>query len=288
MKLALGTAQFGLHYGISNTSGKTSFSEVIRILQEAKKIGFDTLDTAMAYGDCHETLGTLGADSYKIVSKLSAPPLLDSNLGNWIRSSIRNILRQLKRRSIYGLLLHDPCCLFSSNQNAILSSLLEAKTDGRVEKIGISVYSFENLRDILRIFTPDIVQVPFNIVDQRLIQDGWLSHLNSMAIEVHVRSVFMQGLLLMAQHQRPTYFNQWDEIFRKWDSITGGNIEVATQRCLNFVTSQPGIAKMIVGVESLQQIRMIARCLPHRFFDDYALLSSVNEDLIIPKNWRVT
>ena len=108
MKLALGTAQFGYDYGITNTSGQISQKDGKKILDLAKKSGINTIDTAMNYGNCEQRLGQLGVKNWVVISKLPPAPANCENISSWISSKIDFSLRCLKVNHLGGLLLHRP------------------------------------------------------------------------------------------------------------------------------------------------------------------------------------
>ena len=133
--------------------------------------------------------------------------------------------------------------------------------------------------------TPDIVQLPLNIFDQRAINTGWLVKLNDLGIEIHARSVFMQGILLTAPAKRPAYFRKWDDLFKKWDYLVAGKNTIET--CFGFIKSIRGISKVIVGVESQKQLGQLLFAWDKAMPITAPQLSCEDEGLVHPYNWRV-
>jgi aryl-alcohol dehydrogenase-like predicted oxidoreductase len=245
LKLALGTVQFGLPYGISNSNGQTTLEEATRIIDLARISGVSLLDTAMAYGESESRLGQIGVDSFKVVTKLSALPENCSDLKKWAREQIECSLQKLGLKSLYGLLLHSPAQLLGSQGYSLFGALKDFKKCGLVEKIGISIYSPSELADILPLFPVDLVQAPFNSMDRRLIESGWMRKLHADGIEIHVRSVFLQGLLLMPLDKIPAKFARWSSLWKKWhDWLSQTNISPQAA-CLSFVKSIPEIDQII-------------------------------------------
>src|SRR3990167_4725202 len=201
-KLALGTAQFGLDYGISNNSGKISEENAVALLSYAKYKGINTLDTAVAYGNSEQVLGNIGVDGWEIITKLPALPEERVDIEYWVERQLEGSLSRLGVNSVYGLLLHRPQQLFEPYGQKLISAIERLKRQGCVKKIGVSIYQPEELDLIYKVMDPDLVQSPLNILDRRLIDSGWLARLRALGVEVHVRSVFMQGLLLMSAAQR--------------------------------------------------------------------------------------
>ena len=195
MKIALGTAQFGLPYGVSNANGIVNSSEVKRILDLASSNSIDMLDTAISYGRSEEVLGSLGVDQFNIVNKLPNIPNSISDIHKWVNNEVSESLKRLKKSSFYALLLHNPSDLIGNNGQKLIIALEELKKQKIVKKVGVSIYDPNDLDFLTRIMDIDIVQAPINIVDRRLVNTGWLEKLNANGVEIHGRSIFMQGLL---------------------------------------------------------------------------------------------
>jgi len=190
MKLALGTVQFGLDYGVTNSAGIVTKKEVKNILALAEKNDINTLDTASVYGSSEKILGALASQDFKIISK--TPSL--SNFDGTIRDSFFSTLTRLKRDNIYGMMLHDERDIDKESQ---YNELLALKNDGLVNKIGCSFYSLEALEYALnKNIALDIIQIPASCLDQRFEKSGLLHRAKDNGTEIHCRSLFLQGLLL--------------------------------------------------------------------------------------------
>lgn len=285
-RLALGTVQFGLPYGISNQSGQISCSEGADILDYARASGIDTLDTAIAYGSSEQRLGEIGLDQWRVVSKL--PVLPDGCAdGGWVRDSLLGSLARLGLPRLGGFLLHHPQALLSKNGEALYSALVELKSAGTVEKIGISIYDPAELDTLWPYFDFDLVQVPFNFVDRRLISSGWLERMVQVGTEVHVRSVFLQGLLLMDDASRPAKFDRWEPLWGNWKRWLHEHELTALQACLGFALSQPEIGRVVVGVDGLAHLQQIISAATTATNAPSApdALSSEDPNLINPSKW---
>lgn len=263
MKLGIGTVQFGLDYGISNTKGKVSDHEIKTILEEAKTQGIDTLDTAQNYGESESVLGKHNLSGFKIISKVK---------GDF---SVETSLKKLNISRLYGVLLHDEKELNSKNWDQLQSD----KKAGLIQKIGISVYNPKTVLDAIKSYSIDIIQLPINALDQRFVP--LLSELKKRDIEVHARSVFLQGLLLMDFEKIDPYFNEIMPILKQ---IPKQKLEFALQ----FVDRLKEIDKIIVGVTSKEELQKnINALLAPKQNIDYAKYSVYNEDFILPQNWRL-
>jgi aryl-alcohol dehydrogenase-like predicted oxidoreductase len=256
MKIALGTVQFGLEYGVANTKGRVPEETAQDILGLARELGVDTLDTAAAYGTSEEVLGRTGVDAFKVISKV--PPGTEhlEKPANWVKRCIDQSLSNLRCDSLYGLLLHRPLDLLQSNGRELYDALVDIKRQGLAEKIGISVYGPDDLEK-LAAFDFDLVQAPMNILDRRLKNSRWLEKLSKQGTEVHIRSAFLQGLLLMPAAQRPEYFKPWRSLFTEYDAWVAGHQLTPLQACLGYLNGHPEINKIVVGVDTPEQLREI-------------------------------
>ncbi|MDD2892329.1 MAG: aldo/keto reductase [Halothiobacillaceae bacterium] len=287
MKLAIGTAQFGLDYGVSNTSGRTSFEEAARILDRAGLAGIDTLDTAAAYGDSEQVLGRIGLEDWNVVSKVPPLPNDAEDGKEWVLRHVRQSMCLLRVERLDGLLLHSATDLLKPQGGNIAAGLREVKSEGLVGKVGYSIYSPQSLAKLIGVMPPDLVQAPFNVFDQRLARSGWLGRLADLGAEVHVRSVFMQGLLLMGSAERPHAFDKWRELWQRWDAAVGGHGDRALALCLGFVKAQPGISHVIVGVDNQGHLEQLLAIWEKAGSFDADGLSCDDPLLVEPSNWKL-
>ena len=286
MKLALGTVQFGLNYGVANASGQIKQDEVGLILQSARAHGIDTLDTAVNYGDSERFLGKCGVTDFSVISKLPAYPVGTKNFEQWVTDAIHDCLERLQTSSLSGLLLHRPEQLHGEFGEELYRALIALKEQGLIKKIGASIYDPSELEPLTRRFHLDIVQAPFNVLDRRLLASGWIKRLQSMNIELHVRSVFLQGLLLMPAAKRPKQFERWSEIWRHWDQWIANSGLNALQICLRDALAQGGITRVIVGVDSLLQLEQITLAAQGPAAEVSEILKCDDIDLINPARWE--
>lgn len=284
-RLALGTAQFGLSYGVANKSGKVSIEEASEILHIAADNGIHTLDTAIVYGESEEVLGKIGVKKWNIISKLPEIPQNCKNINSWVNNSVQDSLKRLKKESIYALLLHRPEQLFTEYGDDLFSSLKELKKQKVVKKIGISIYSPSELDFIYENYSFDLIQAPFNIIDQRLNTSGWLTRLKEEGTEIHVRSVFLQGLLLMNANERPEKFAHWQPLWKKWDCWLNENNLTPVQACLGFALSYPEIDRVVFGVDNARHLKEILKTVEENIpkIPDYLMNEDI--DLINPSRW---
>ena len=257
MKIELGTVQFGIPYGIANSKGQVEKKEAKNILDYAKSSGINSIDTAIAYGTSEKCLGEIGLDGFQVITKLPEIPDNFGNLKSWILKHIENSLSTLSVESLSGLLLHRPSQLLDTDKNELWSILLRLKDEGLVKKIGFSIYTPSELDDLWNLYKPDLIQAPYSIFDRRLETSGWLERLYNENVEIHIRSIFLQGLLLMNKNARPKKFNKWLELWNRWHDWLEDNNVSPLQAAVSFSISDNRIKKVTVGVDSLGQLKEV-------------------------------
>jgi aryl-alcohol dehydrogenase-like predicted oxidoreductase len=256
-KLALGTVQFGLNYGLANKFGIVKPSEVKKIFLLAKKFKINLIDTAIGYGESEKIIGKIGILDFNFISKLPAIPTNCSDVGSWVEDNVKNSLTHLGVNSLYGLLLHKPKDLIGASGMQLIRALKRVKSKNFVKKIGISIYDPSELDLVMHLMKIEIVQAPLNIIDRRLENSGWMSKLNNAKVEIHARSVFLQGLLLMSKQERPYKFNRWNSLWKLWDEWLKDNKITALEATIQYAISVSEISKVIIGVETKQQLEQI-------------------------------
>jgi aryl-alcohol dehydrogenase-like predicted oxidoreductase len=283
VKLALGTVQFGIEYGISNTLGKTHQQEIKKILNLAKSENITTIDTASAYGNAENELGQCPLSSFNIVSKI--PPISNlTSVSDFITETVKQSLRDLNCDALYGLLLHRFEDI--SQFPVALDCLKQIKANNKVKKVGVSLYSPEQLNDDVLAFA-DLIQLPLNILDQRFVQSNSLKLLKTAEIEVHTRSTFLQGLLLMQSGTYPDYFKPITPLLEKLTELSNRLNVSKLSLALNYVVNINEVDKVVVGVNNEQQLNEILSCLTtslsHIDLSDFSLL---DERFINPALWQ--
>jgi aryl-alcohol dehydrogenase-like predicted oxidoreductase len=286
LKLALGTVQFGLPYGIANQNGQVSRKDVKGIIELAALSAIDTLDTAIDYGESEACLGQVGVHTFKVITKLPALPNNVADVRLWVREQMQASMQRLNVTSIYGLLLHRPQQLLGSKGTELARAIEQLKAEGLVIKTGVSIYSPSELDSVLNVCHIDLVQAPFNLIDQRLKSSGWMQKLHDAGIEVHVRSVFLQGLLLMPATAIPEKFKFWLPLLNTWHSWLYENKTTAVQACIEFVQAQPQINKIVVGVESVHQLKQLIQATKEQSNTVWPDINCSDERLINPSNWN--
>jgi len=287
-KIGLGTAQWGMQYGVSNKQGQTHPEEVNRILKVAQSAGISLLDTASLYGNAEQALGKSNLSSFRVITK--TPKFgkdLVSKVGvECIVRTFNTSLQKLGLKSVYGLLIHDADDIFAPNGSQLIDALEQLKSQGFVSKIGISVYSSSQIKKAFDYFKPDIIQVPINVLDQRLIQDGTISRLSGLGIEVHARSAFLQGLLLMSiNDDMPKYFEPWMPLLSKWHRFCSDKLILPLQAALGFVCGLKDVSYALVGVQNQYQLKEILDDSIALYSADFEQFASDDLKLLDPSVW---
>ncbi|MDG2297237.1 MAG: aldo/keto reductase [Gammaproteobacteria bacterium] len=286
-KISLGTVQFGVDYGINSASGQVKSNEVINILNYAQQRGINLLDTAPSYGNSEQVLGVSNIQNFKIVTKtrhFDQNTISDKDC-TLLMNDLDQSLHLLKQKSVYGVLVHNANDLLKPGADKIVRQLEILKKQGLASKIGVSVYGYEQLEIILNNFDIDLVQLPFNIFDRRLIDSGMFKTLKNKGVEIHARSVFLQGLLLMDMQNRASKFDRWKDIWKIWHEWLNDNQITALEATIRYAISLPEISKVLVGVDTKDQLEEIIIAsngglpnVPKELFVNDA-------DLLNPTNW---
>ena len=279
-KLALGTVQFGLDYGITNQNGQVTIKEVKGILDFAKENEIDVLDTASGYGNSEKVLGGVGVDNYQIITKtISLKNGVDKVIDGFYQS-----LDDLSQKQVEGLLIHNIQDIENKQFSALFDKLNELKQQGLIKKIGFSTYTPEQVNFLLENFDFNIIQVPFNVFDTRLIQSGQLQALKSKGVEIHSRSVFLQGILLNF-NDLPKYFKTWEKQFNEYQKMVKESEMSLLEYALNFALSTQEVDKVLVGVDSKKQLEEIVHSVKKHGNSDPYPISDMN--LLNPSMWKI-
>ena len=256
-KLGLGTVQWGMQYGIANRAGRPEASEIAKILLSASQAGVSLLDTAHVYGDAESVIGQIADESHRWQIVTKTLPILSKVFGDVegaaTHAAFDESLRRLRRPSVYGVMVHSAENLLLPGADRVWGVLQEIKSKGLTSKIGVSVYTPDELSRILEAFAVDFVQVPFNLYDQRFLRTGLLDQLKFSGVEVHARSAFLQGLLLMPTEQLPEKFNKIRDHHKHFQRHCDASGITPLEASLRFCLNQSTIDRVVVGCETLSQ-----------------------------------
>lgn len=284
MKLALGTTQFGLDYGVYNKRGRIPKKEVFKILRYSFRNGINVLDTAHAYGDSEKIIGEFirgNKSVFKIVSKLPSCHLDE------VENVFNESLKRLNLDKIYTYLIHNFKCF--SERTKTWDILKRFKEQGRVEKIGFSLYFPEEIEYLFeKNIHMDIVQVPFSIFDQRF--SNILPLLKESGIEVYVRSIFLQGLILTDPDELEPSFMKIKHKLLLLRSISQKRNIPLPAICINFALLNKYVEKVLIGVDSKEHLQEDIEALNYKndvkkIYGKLVSLKESDKNIILPINW---
>ena len=287
-KLGLGTVQFGTDYGLNSLDGQVRPQEVKKILNYARSKQIVLLDTAPAYGNSEEILGGINNSEFQVVTKTRHFDTLKitNDEVSLLNQDFNNSLKKLNQIKIYGLLIHNADDLLKPGGEKILDLLQKFKQTNKLMKVGVSVYDHIKLHSILDNFDIDMVQLPFNIIDRRMLDSGMLTSLYKKGIEVHARSVFLQGLLLMSAKLMPSKFNRWNNLWKLWHEWLHDNRISPVEASVRYAISFSEISKVLVGVDSVNQLKEIYKASSGTLPKIPDELQTTDADLLNPSNWE--
>ncbi len=285
-KIVIGTVQFGLDYGVTNSRGKIPLEEVSQILVIAKALGISYLDTAAEYGNSEEVLGIFGVTDFKLYSKLRKLHAPD-DLENLLYKELTSSLDLLGLTSLEGFYIHDPNILRLESAEKIYICLQKLKEKGYFKKLGLSIYKPEDYIDLHKKFKVDLIQFPVNIYDQRFIHSDQVSKWKAEGVELHGRSIFLQGILLKDVKDLPDYFKKWNSLFlNKEEWRESQNLDHLSS-CLYPILSCDLIDKIVLGIDGMESFLEIIESLNRYYQIDLPTqLGMEDPDLIYPYLWK--
>tara|TARA_B100001093_G_scaffold439933_1_gene440177 strand:- start:226 stop:1086 length:861 start_codon:yes stop_codon:yes gene_type:complete len=281
-KIILGTAQLNNVYGYSNNKikfNKKNFNKTIKLM---RKKNLNIFDTADGYNN-HKILSAALNKSDKIISKITYSNDID------IDKELDKILKNLKINQIYGILIHNTRYIHKKKFHLFYEEL---KKKTKIKKLGFSCYKIKEIKYILKYFNFEILQFPFNILDQRLARENKvLRDLKSRKVEIHVRSVFLQGILLNKNIINDRYFKRWKTIFSSLERFKHNNKLTSLEACIYFLKQYKFYDKIVIGVENAIQLDNFLKIFLLRNKNKYKnynfkQFSKKDEKLILPTLWK--
>lgn len=284
-KIIIGTAQFGLDYGIANSLGKMKTSEIKKIIKYARANNIKDIDTAHAYGDSEKRLGNVGIKNFNVVVKLPATnPTYP--YGRWVKKSIDSSFKKLKINKADTVLVHNAKFLLDPKMGKkIYEELKKFKNKNIINNIGVSIYSISDLKNIIKKFPMDVVLISLNIFDQRILDKKIIKTLKRRNIKIYTRSTFLQGLLLMPKNKIPTKFNRWKNKFDMWFKELENKKVNSYNACLDFVLKNKAVDKTLIGIDSFKQFKEIFKDKPKININYEKFNSNKINKLINPAKW---
>lgn len=285
-RIALGTAQFGLDYGVTNRAGRLSDDAARAVLARARELGIAWLDTASAYGSAEAVLGRLaGPDSgFRICTKVGAA----SDGGDTVERARRQFadsLQRLARGSVDVLMLHDARPLLAPDGAALYRWLAQQRDDGKALAIGASVYDGGEALALTARHRLDWIQLPLNVLDQRSLRDGTLAQLASRGVSIQARSVLLQGLLLADPQRLPAAFAAARAPLARLHAAAAASGVSALALALGFVAGVAEVGSIALGVQSTAQLDECVRALATPAEAGWRELACDDRAVIDPRRW---
>lgn len=254
MKLVLGSANLGTNYGLFKNKISLKEFKKIEKLVLLSKINF--IDTATSYVNSEKIIGDSKLKNLNIITKIKLPNKKNTYIKNWALKEISKSLNKLKIKKIYGILIHNHKDLLGKYGREYLLSLQDLKRKKIVKKIGISIYNTEEIKKIWNFWKPDIIQVPINPIDNRILDLGWINILKKFKVKIFARSIFLQGLLIN-EHSFLKINKNHKSLLNKFKNWCCKNNISLIKGCLNFVRQFKKIDYLVVGYNNYDQLREI-------------------------------
>jgi aryl-alcohol dehydrogenase-like predicted oxidoreductase len=282
-KLIIGSAQFIKNYGAGKKINK-NLPSMLKNLQNYKNIFFDT---SPKYNSAEKFIGK-NFNKAKVGSKLSSMKNIPINkIEKYILSSLRKTLKKLNRNYLDYYLVHDELDLISKKKKKIFETLQKIKKKKLIKKIGVSIYNYSNLKNIIRNFNIDIAQVPFNLFDRRLLFFYKSNIKYTKKVKFHIRSVYLQGLLLNEKRDLKKYtLDRYKPVFKKFDDWCEKNKIPKIEACLGFVKKFHFIDKFIIGFENMHELETTNKYFSKSKLKFPKYIFSNEKKLINPYLWK--
>lgn len=281
-RLVLGTAQFGGAYGITNTVGRLDDADVAALVGRGRAGGIDTFDTAADYGDSQERLGALAPAGNRYITKFSFPAEGSVDADVLFGRSTAT----LRVSALAGVMFHKLSDLRDPRVGAALEALRTARDQGLVERAGVSIYDADDLDLALEVFPDlDLIQLPANLIDTRLLDSPLVRELRARGVEVHARSAFLQGLLLSPAEALPSHFAPIAAVLRRLDELAEGTGASRLALTLGFLRDSGTVDGVVVGATTVDELEGILAGWASdrvRGLDD---LPEVPLELLDPRSW---
>lgn len=283
----LGTANFGMNYGMPHISTELSLNSIEKILITANENGICKIDTAVNYGKSEFKLGKIGVDNFEIYSKISDINTLHSSY-ECLKTTEESIKKLNLKCAIKGILVHFNDNYKSYDWGKINYNLSLLKKSGLVTSVGISIYDPTVIKKFSELFRPEIVQAPYNIFDRRIEKFLRAQNITRPDFEVIIRSIFLQGVLFEKVKNLPDYFKPWKKYFLIWEKIQKTYSLSPLELAICFVKEKFNFSNVVIGVENHNQLLDIIKCSTPREIEYPRVLENIhNENLLInPYNWK--
>jgi len=292
-KLTLGTAQFGLEYGINNITGKPNFHKSIEMLEFAYLNGIRSIDTAAAYGDSETLIGNW-IEIYKhndlyITTKIpsiSNANILKDDISDYIEEQVYSSFERLKVKKLDNIMVHDYSDLVHYGE-IIVKVLTKLKDKGYVKNIGCSIYDLESI-DIFSRYTFDTIQFPASIFNQSILESDQLIKLKEKNVKTFVRSIFVQGLVFMNPIKLPKDLAGIKDYLMQLIEISCNYKLTISEIAISYLLNHESIDSIVFGVDSINQLKEIIEIKGKSSVDREVIkdkFSNIPKELVDPRKW---
>ena len=283
--LILGTATFGTGYGVANKGVKLCHETVREIVSTSQRLGINKFDTAPAYGRAEIQLGEFldqGLEP-KVSSKISKE---NASTVNSMLASVKETLVRTNSNKLDNLYLHDPEALTGPGASETIAGLKEVIALGLVNRVGVSVYSLQSLLRAKELFPGlTVFQVPENICDRRMLNSSELKDLESQGNQLIVRSIFLQGLLLMSPEEIPSKFKGAKSTVSQLNSLANSCGVSSLDLCLAYGKSIPWVSGIIIGAANASQLRQTLESEVQLPDDWDSVIDTLPVEVLDPRRW---
>ncbi|WP_084218351.1 aldo/keto reductase [Synechococcus sp. CC9616] len=292
-KFCIGTAQFGMKYGITNKKGRTRIGEMRKIINLCENYGIKYIDTAMNYGSSEKNLGKCikNNSKFKIITKIAIEDVTQNGIFSTTKAerALQGSFKKLRVCKLEGLLVHTPSILGTNEGECLLNWMKEKKEDGQIDNIGISIYEKNEISEV-KIKNIDIVQLPISVFDQRIIRNGGIKWLKDNGVKIFARSIFMQGILLSKNLTGYKLSKEMIKHHQRWKASLKEKNLTQLEECINFVSSIESLEAITIGVESAEHLIQILQIEKRRIKEcstsDYLGWNWAKIEDIDPRKWR--
>ena len=281
-KIVIGTANFGMKYGIDNKN--LNLKEIKKIFDYCKKKGINTLDTAPGYRNVFENLKKNEIKNWDIISKIPSIPKNTRDINSYVYKIFFSTLKKINLSKIHTILIHDEKNILDVTiGKKIVKVLNNLKKEKLVKRIGSSIYDPYKIKRVIKNYDFDVLQCPYNIFDKRLVDSGLSKLLKIRKIKIHLRSIFLQGLLLRDQNNIPIKFKNYDKIIKYHNWLNKNNFS-NIKICLSEL-DKIDYEKIIIGINNTSQLKEIVNFKKY-FSKPTNLFKTNNLKLIDPRKWN--
>lgn len=281
-RLVLGTAQFGSAYGITNSVGRLSDAAVAELISVARASEVDTFDTAADYGDSQDRLGALAPQGNRYITKFSLPAEgpVDAQALFAASADVLGV------GVLAGVMFHKVPDLSGPRAADAIAVLRAGRDAGAIERIGVSIYDADDLDLAIRVF-PDLtlLQVPGNLLDRRLLDDPRIAALREAGVEIHVRSAFLQGILLSDPASLPAFFAPLTPILRDLHARAADEGTTVLGLALRYLRDHELVDGVVVGATTPGELGGILHAWAEPGTLDVALPTGLPTEVLDPRKW---